>query len=426
MTSAAGGTNAQIWRIFIGFGCAYFMSYAFRVVNSIVGADLARELGFSGGELGLLTSVYLLSFGLMQLPLGVWLDRYPAAAVNCVLLLAAGTGALVFAGSNSLPGLLLGRALIGIGVSACLMSAFRAFASWFPVEQQARLNMWMLVMGSSGALAVTAPAEALLPAIGWRGLFVLMSALAFGAAAFLWVRAPRGQPALDRAAWRTQFAAFARIFGTLAYWRLAPASFVIHGGFMAMQGLWIALWWVNVNGLSRSEAAYWLFAMNGVVLVSFFLLGAWIGAIERAGIRPSLLLGWGLSAQALCLLWVALIPQSFHPTLWMAYAALGCFAQFSYVILNRSVGAELSGRTSVALNFAVFCGGFALQWGIGALVDARVARGDSVTVAYQLAFGLLAAAFLVTLAWYALGSWLLARRVRYAQAPTTQRQTNSP
>ncbi|MEP7085349.1 MAG: MFS transporter, partial [Betaproteobacteria bacterium] len=248
MTTAAAERGALVWRVFIGFGCAYFMSYAFRVVNSIVGADLARELGFSGGDLGLLTSVYLLSFGLMQLPLGVWLDRYPAAAVNCVLLMAAGTGAMVFAGSNTLSGLLLGRVLIGIGVSACLMSAFRAFASWFSVEQQARLNMWMLVMGSSGALAVTAPAEALLPTIGWRGLFVLMGALAFGSAAFLWVRAPRGQPALDRAAWRTQFTAFARIFGTLDYWRLAPASFVVHGGFMAMQGLWIALWWVNVNG----------------------------------------------------------------------------------------------------------------------------------------------------------------------------------
>ena len=83
-----GGALAR--RVFLGFGCAYFMSYAFRVVNSIVGPDLARELHFSGGDLGLLTSVYLLSFGLMQLPLGLWLDRYPAAAVNSVLLISAG------------------------------------------------------------------------------------------------------------------------------------------------------------------------------------------------------------------------------------------------------------------------------------------------------------------------------------------------
>ncbi len=84
-----------------------------------------------------------------------------------------------------------------------------------------------------------------------------------------------------------QYAAFGKIFGSLAYWRLTPASFFVHGGFMALQGLWIALWWVNVNGLSRTEAAHWLFALNGVVLVAFFLLGVYVGAIERAGVLPA-------------------------------------------------------------------------------------------------------------------------------------------
>ncbi|MEP7083315.1 MAG: hypothetical protein ABI854_01160, partial [Betaproteobacteria bacterium] len=270
------------------------------------------------------------------------------------------------------------------------------------------------VMGSGGALAVTAPAEAMLPAIGWRGLFALMGLLVFAAAAFLWVRAPRGQPALDRTSWREQYAAFGRVFATLAYWRLAPASIIVHGGFMALQGLWIALWWVNVDGLSRSAAAHWLFALNAVVLVTFFLLGVYIGAIERAGIRLSVVFGYGLSAQGLCLLWIVLTPNVFQPALWMAFSALSCVAQFSYVILNRSVATELSGRTSVALNFAVFAGGFALQWGLGALVDTLVTRGATISEAYQRAFGLLGAAFLAALAWYALASLLVLRRGRGA------------
>ena len=420
MNGAGNDGGALARRVFLGFGCAYFMSYAFRVVNSIVGPDLARELHFSGGDLGLLTSVYLLSFGLMQLPLGLWLDRYPAAAVNSVLLISAGAGALVFAASDTLAGLLIGRALIGIGVSACLMSAFRAFASWFSGEQQVRLNLWMLVIGSSGALAVTTPAEMLLPTIGWRGLFVLMGCLAFAAAAFLWWRAPRGQPALDPATWKAQYAAFGRIFGSLAYWRLAPASFVVHGGFMALQGLWIALWWVNVDGLARGAAANWLFALNGVVLVSFFLMGACIGAIERAGLRLGVLFGYGLSAQGLCLAWITLTPGQFQPALWMAYGALSCIAQFSYIILSRSVATELSGRTSVALNFAVFVGGFVVQWGLGALADRLVASGTSPMIAYQRTFAVLAAASLATLAWYAIASRLLARRGHGAHPALTR------
>jgi hypothetical protein len=62
------------------------MSFAFRVVTSIIGPDLALELHFSGGDLGHLTSTCLLSFGLMQLPRGAWLDRFPAAVLNSLLL----------------------------------------------------------------------------------------------------------------------------------------------------------------------------------------------------------------------------------------------------------------------------------------------------------------------------------------------------
>ncbi|MBK8742210.1 MAG: hypothetical protein IPM02_23130 [Betaproteobacteria bacterium] len=133
------------------------------------------------------------------------------------------------------------------------MSAFRAFASWLLQDPQARLNMWMLVAGSSGALAVTVPAEALIPAIGWRGVFVLMGVMSFAAAALLWWLAPRAQPTLDRTSWGPQYAAFCKIFGSLASWPFAPASFFVHGGFLALQGLWIALWWVDVDGLSRAS-----------------------------------------------------------------------------------------------------------------------------------------------------------------------------
>ena len=43
--------NELAWLLLLGFGCAYFMSFGFRVVNSIIGPDLARELDFSGGSL---------------------------------------------------------------------------------------------------------------------------------------------------------------------------------------------------------------------------------------------------------------------------------------------------------------------------------------------------------------------------------------
>ncbi|SVC78146.1 uncharacterized protein METZ01_LOCUS331000, partial [marine metagenome] len=114
-------------RVFLPFALGYFISYFFRNVNAIIEADLVRDLGFSAAGLGLLTSVYFISFASFQLPLGLLLDRFGPRRTESTLLLFAALGALVFSQADSLGGLIFGRLLIGFGVSACLMASFKAY-----------------------------------------------------------------------------------------------------------------------------------------------------------------------------------------------------------------------------------------------------------------------------------------------------------
>ena len=89
------------WRhlldVFLPFALGYFISYLFRVINALISNDISRDLGLSPGQLGLLTSVYFLAFGLFQLPLGLLLDRFGPRRVNAALLSLAAGGALLFA-----------------------------------------------------------------------------------------------------------------------------------------------------------------------------------------------------------------------------------------------------------------------------------------------------------------------------------------
>lgn len=119
--------GATAARVFLCFASGYLLSYALRAINAVIAPSLTGELGLSNADLGLLSSAYLVSFGCMQLPLGIWLDRYGARRTEAALLLVAALGAAVFASSSSLAGLWIGRALIGIGVSACLMAAFKGY-----------------------------------------------------------------------------------------------------------------------------------------------------------------------------------------------------------------------------------------------------------------------------------------------------------
>ncbi|MCK4622585.1 MAG: MFS transporter, partial [Desulfuromonadales bacterium] len=144
-------------RLFLPFGLGYFVSYLFRTVNAVIAPDLVVDLGLSPADLGLLTSVYFLAFAAFQLPLGLLLDRFGPRRVESALLLLAAAGALLFARAESLLGLIIGRSLIGLGVSACLMAAFKSFTAWLPSARLPFANGMQMVSGGLGALMATTP-----------------------------------------------------------------------------------------------------------------------------------------------------------------------------------------------------------------------------------------------------------------------------
>lgn len=164
-----------LFRVFLPFAAGYFISYVYRVVNAVIAPDLIADIGVGPSALGLLTATYFISFASFQLPLGVLLDRYGPRKVETLLLFFAALGAFVFARAESLAGLITGRALIGFGVSACLMAAFKAYTLWFPRDKWPLVNGFQMAAGGLGALAATSPIEASLQFTDWRGVFMALS-----------------------------------------------------------------------------------------------------------------------------------------------------------------------------------------------------------------------------------------------------------
>src|SRR3954469_25444855 len=162
-------------RVVLPFLAGYYLSYVFRAVNAVLGPTLAHEFGLTATELGFLTGVYFFSFGLFQIPLGVLLDRFGPRRVNGALLVLAAAGALAFSQAQSFEGLVLARALIGLGVSACLMASITAFVLWFPPERTATMIALAYSMGGLGAITAASPLQAALGHVAWREIFVLLA-----------------------------------------------------------------------------------------------------------------------------------------------------------------------------------------------------------------------------------------------------------
>src|SRR5581483_6683594 len=242
--------------VFCPFAVGYFLSFCYRNVNAVISKDLVTEFALSPAELGFLTSMYLFAFAAFQLPLGVLLDRYGPRRMVAALLCGATAGAVVFALARDLTMLAGARALIGLGVSAGLMGAIKAFSLWFPLARLATLNGLYLAVGGLGALAATAPAEALVGALGWRGLFFLLALLSLVAACAVFFVVPEKPLRGSGERLRDQVAQLGRIFTTWAFWRIALPVMLVQGTYIALQGLWLGPFFTTSRSLrgTRSRA----------------------------------------------------------------------------------------------------------------------------------------------------------------------------
>ena len=393
--------SIQLWRRLVpAYAAGYFLSYGLRSINAVIAPELMRDLGITATGLGLLTSTYFLAYGLFQLPLGLLLDRFGPRRVEAALLLVAAVGCVLFGLGTTLSALVVARALIGLGVSACLMASFKAFSQWSTTERLPALTATIMIAGSAGALSASVPAEALLPLRGWRGIFHLFAVLLTITAAFV-MTVPDHPGGGHPETLREQVRTLGRIFASRVFWRFAPQGCLTSGGFMAIQGLWAVPWMMEVNGASRASAAGVLFLMGSAMLAGYLFIATCTGWLVRRGIKPMRLLSAGLGIALL--VEMAIILNLASPSLlWPVFGLSFSLSTLAYSQLSAAFPVAYSGRVNTAFNLMMFAGAFGLQWGIGAAVETFAGGGMARADAFRLTFASLLAAQGLAFAWFLL------------------------
>lgn len=379
-------------QVVLVFAAAYFLSYALRAINAVIAPALSADLRLSNADLGLLSAAYFVGFGSMQLPVGVWLDRYGSRRTESALLLFGALGCAIFASSSSLAGLWVGRALIGVGVSACLMAALKAYRVWYAPEQQTQLASWMLVFGTVGALASTVPVALLLPLVGWRGVFWGTALALLLSALLVYLRLRPAEQSMAQHAPTTADGpglGYRLIFRDRYFRRMALLGAVHQGGFMALQSLWAGPWMVTVLGMPVEQASQVLFVFNFCLMLSYLGLSWWaprhVSYGQRRGFPALRVVAIGLSLSVILQLLIVLLPYAWSWVLWIAFAVVITVTTLAQTHLSLAFPPSLVGRANSAFNLTLFIGAFAVQWGIGLLIDLFSAYGWSVSTAMRMA-----------------------------------------
>src|SRR6476659_1971069 len=116
------------------------INYLDRTVLGIAAPFLTRDLGLTATQMGLVFSAFSWSYALLQIPGGIFLDRFGTRvtyflAVVCWSALTAAMGVV-----HSMQALLATRVGVGVFEAPCFPANSRILATWFPQHERARAN----------------------------------------------------------------------------------------------------------------------------------------------------------------------------------------------------------------------------------------------------------------------------------------------
>jgi predicted MFS family arabinose efflux permease len=293
--------------IFSILSALYILSMFHRVSNAVIAPNLIKDLSLDAETLGILGGAYFYSFTLIKIPMGPMLDRIGPRMVISSFAFIGALGAFLFAFSHSFYTAFWGRILIGLGMGAILMSSLKIFTLRFSPKQFATLMGTFVSIGSLGSILAASPLAYFTSNIGWRMTFAIAGGISIILAYFtFWIlEGEKGKREGD-----TDFSASPSptpgishslriVLGTLAFWQGSTVAFFRYGTFIALQGLWLGPYLMNIKGYAPLKV--------GNMLI-FMALGGIIGGpvsghfSDKAFPSRKVVALVGLSLYALCLL----------------------------------------------------------------------------------------------------------------------------
>jgi MFS family permease len=373
---------------FVFLVLAYVLSQFFRAFLAVLSPVLGADLGATASDLSLASGLWFAAFAAMQIPVGIWLDRFgPRRTAGIVLLIGGAGGAALFAVAQT-PGMIVAAmALIGVGCSPVLMASFYIFAHTFPPRVFASVAGALIGVGSAGNLASAAPMAWAVEAFGWRetmaGLAVL--SVVVGTGLLLTIRDPARDGAEGAAGRLTD------LLRIPALWVIVPMLVFNYAPAAGIRGLWAGPYLGDVFALDTA----------GIGIVTLWMALAMIlgnfayGPLDRMlGTRKWVVLAGNLAAGG-CLVLLGLAPGAGVWQAGLLLAAVGFFgASFPMVMAHaRSFyPPALIGRGVTLANLLSIGGVGLMQIASGRVHGAVLAGGAGPEAAYGalfLMFGIL-------------------------------------
>jgi MFS family permease len=172
-----------VWGLAAAF---YFSDYLARVAPGVMHRYLQIDFGINEAGFGILTASFYIPYILMQIPVGLTVDRLSIRWLLTVMSLVTAFGCCVFGLADGLLIGSIGRMLIGFSAAFAFVCSLRLATSWFPPTMLGLLAGLTQALGMLGAAAGEAPVSFLVSTVGWRHSMLVIAFLFIALAALLY------------------------------------------------------------------------------------------------------------------------------------------------------------------------------------------------------------------------------------------------
>ena len=384
------------------------LSQFHRSALGVIAPELSADLALTPSMLGAANGMFFAALLIMQLPVGIALDRLGPRLVVAGLSAIAVLGLVLQSLATDGATLLLARALIGIGCAASFMSAVVLCARWYAGGDMTLALSRVFAFSQMGILLAGAPLAWLAGWLGWREAF-LVSALLTGLAALAWWRLVQNDPPDKPAPARKPESLREALRGQFSIWRLPGLSRVLalhlvaYAAAATVIGLWAGPYLADVHGLDAKARGRALAAMGLAMPIGLLL----VGPLEKHFFPRAALITAGAALSALMLMGLALWPTPPLPVALGLLVGLIFFSSYPVLLVTEARGLfpdHLVGRGASTVNMAQLLGSALLPLLVGLVVGlfpmAEAARPE---FAYRAGFAVLAGSLLLGLAgWFLL------------------------
>ena len=414
------------WTAFGLVAAAFILSFFHRIAPAAIAGELQQAFQTSGTTLGVLAATYFYVYTVMQIPTGVLVDTLGPRRIVTLGGIIAGIGSVMFGLADTLTTAIIGRTLVGLGVSVTFISLLKINSAWFKEREFATLVGLTMLMGNIGAVFSAAPLAWVVTVTSWRNVFVAVGIFSLILAVLTWflVRDNPGEAGLPsmremegkdahlphQGHWVDGLLLVMRNpLSWPGFWTLLG----IGGTFLSFAGLWAVPYLTQVHGMTRTVATY----HTSLMLIAFAVGSLLVGTLsDRLGHRRPLLIGLG---SAYFLLWLVLLAGTWSPLplsiTFVVFAVMGlCATAFTlcWSCAKEVNPPALSGMATSLVNTGAFLGAAIYQPLVGWVLD-RGWRSDAGYIAsspriytpedFQLGIAVMVAFALLGL----IGAWLV-------------------